>query len=133
MLNRALEGVARSAGHDYLIVIISDFDGADQETTRMVTRISQHNDVLAVPVHDPSSTEIPDGARLVVGDGELQVEMDMGNASTRRRLADMVDQRIAAVMAWQNELGIPVLPISAGEDSLDQIRVMLGRAAQARR
>ena len=120
-------------GHDYLVVIISDFDGADEETTRMVTRIAQHNDVLAAPVHDPSSTEIPSGARLVVGDGELQVEMDMGKASTRRRLLDMVDRRIASVMAWQDELGIPVLPVSAGEDSLDQIRVMLGRAAQVRR
>jgi uncharacterized protein (DUF58 family) len=133
MLNRALEGVARAVKHDYLVAIISDFDGADEETTRMVTRLAQHNDVLAVPVHDPSSTEIPSGARLVVGDGELQVELELGKASTRRRLADMADKRLASVMAWQDDLGIPVMPVSAGEDSLDQLRTLLGRAAEMRR
>jgi len=133
MLNRALEGVARAVKHDYLVAIISDFDGADEETTRMVTRLAQHNDVLAVPVHDPSSTEIPSGARLVVGDGELQVELELGKASTRRRLTDMADKRLASVMAWQDDLGIPVMPVSAGEDSLDQLRTLLGRAAEMRR
>jgi uncharacterized protein (DUF58 family) len=133
MLNRALEGVARTVNHDHLVVIISDFDGADEETTRMVTRLAQHNDVLAVPVHDPSSTEIPSGARLVVGDGELQVEMDVGKASTRRRLLELADRRLASVMAWQDDLGVPVLPVSTGEDSLDQVRKLLGRAAQTGR
>ena len=133
MLNRALEGVARIAKHDYVVAIISDFDGADEETTRIVTQLAQHNDVLAVPVHDPSSTEIPSGARLVVGDGELQVELDVGKASTRRRLQEMADQRLASVMAWQDDLGVAVLPVSAGEDSLDQMRTLLGRATQARR
>ncbi|UCF69658.1 MAG: DUF58 domain-containing protein [Acidobacteriota bacterium] len=130
MLNRALEGVARVVNHDYLVAIISDFDGADEETTRVVTRLAQHNDVIALPVHDPSSTEIPSGARLVVSDGELQVELDVGKASTRRRLAEMADERLASVMAWQDELGVPVMPISAGEDSLDQVRKLLGQAAR---
>jgi len=133
MLNRALQGVARAVKHDYLVAIISDFDGADEETTRMVTQLAQHNDVLAIPVHDPSSTEIPSGARLVVGDGELQVELELGKASTRRRLAEMADRRLASVMAWQDNLGIPVMPVSAGEDSLDQLRTLLGRAAEMRR
>jgi uncharacterized protein (DUF58 family) len=133
MLNRALDGVARVVNHDHMVAIISDFDGADEETTRMVTQLAQHNDVLAVPVHDPSSTEIPSGARLVVGDGELQVELDVGKGSTRRRLAEMADRRLASVMAWQDDLGVPVMPVSAGEDTLDQVRLLLGRATQARR
>jgi hypothetical protein len=69
----------------------------------------------------------------VVSDGELQFELDVGKASTRRRVAEMADRRLSSVMAWQDELGIPVMPISAGEDSLDQVRTLLGRAAEARR
>ena len=133
MLNRALEGVARVVKHDYLVAVISDFDGADDETTRMVTGLARHNDVLAIPVFDPSSTALPDGGRLVVSDSELQFELDVGKAATRRRLAEMADRRLSSVMAWQDELGIPVMPISAGEDSLDQVRTLLGRAAQTRR
>jgi len=133
MLNRAVEGVARVVKHDALVVIISDFDGADEETTRLVTGLAQHNDVLAIPVYAPSSTELPAGGRLVVSDGELQVELDIGKASTRKRLAEMADRRLSSVMAWQDDLGVPVMPISAGEDSLDQVRTLLGQAAQRQR
>ena len=34
MLNRVLESAAQLAGHDYLVVVISDFDGADDDTQR---------------------------------------------------------------------------------------------------
>ena len=133
MLNEVLAGVVRSVSHDYLIAIISDFDGADEETTRIVTELSQHNDVIAVSVYDPTSTELPERGRLVVGDGELQVELDIAKASTRRRMLEFADQRLKSVMAWQNDLGVPVLPISTGEDTMEQTRRLLGRAAGRRR
>ena len=133
MLNRVLEGVARTAGHDYLVAIVSDFDGADDETTRLVTRIAQHNDVLAVPIYDPTSTELPDRGTMMVSDGELQIELDIGKVSTRKRLIEMADRRLAAVMAWQDELAVPVLPISTASDSLDQVQELIGRARQSRR
>ena len=126
MLNRVLEGVSSTVTHDYLVVLISDFDGADQETTRIVARLARHNDVLAVPVYDPSRTELPAQGRLVVSDGELHVELDVGKASTRRRLMDMADARLASIMAWQSELAVPVLPLSTGEDVLEQARQLLG-------
>ncbi len=132
MLNEVLAGVVRSVSHDYLIAIISDFDGADEETTRFVTELSQHNDVIAVSIYDPTSTELPERGRLVVGDGELQVELDIAKASTRRRMLEFADQRLKSVMAWQNNLGVPVLPISTGEDTMEQARRLLGRAASRR-
>jgi len=131
MLNQVIEGVSRTVTHDYLVVIVSDFDGADAETTRMVSRLAQHNDVLAVPVYDPARTQLPDRGRLVVSDGELHVELDVGKASTRRRLMEMADERLASVMAWQRDLGVPVLPLSTGEDVLEQARRLLGHAPRA--
>jgi uncharacterized protein (DUF58 family) len=128
MLNRVLEDVSRVAGHDYLVVIISDFDGAEAETTRIVTKLAQHNDVLAIPVYDPTSTELPESGRITVTDGELQIELDMEDSSTRKRLIEMADQRLSSVMAWQSELAVPVMPISTGRDSLDQVQELIGRA-----
>ncbi len=97
-----------------------------------MTRLAQHNDILAVPVYDPSAMELPAGGRIVVGDGELQIELDTGKAATRRRVIEIASRRLASVMAWQDDLGIPVLPVSAGEDALDQVRILLGRAVQTR-
>src|SRR5262245_37519956 len=46
MLNRALEKAQGLVGHDYLVVVASDFDGADDETRRRVIELSAHNDVV---------------------------------------------------------------------------------------
>ena len=129
MLNHVLRGVARYVSHDYLIVIVSDFDGADDETTRLVTRMAQHNDVIAMPVYDPSSQKLPATGRMVVSDGELQIEIDLGKKSSRRRLLDFAEGRLASVMAWQRKIGVPVMPMSTAEDVMDQARRLLGRAA----
>ena len=53
LFNLALERAARVATHDWLVTIISDSFGADARTVELVTRITAHNDVLVVFVHDP--------------------------------------------------------------------------------
>jgi len=129
MLNQVLRAATRIVKHDFLVAIISDFDGADDETTGLVSRMARHNDVLAIPVFDPASQELPADGRLVVSDGELQVEMDLGKGATRERLQEQVRGRMAGVLAWQQDIGVPVLPISTAEDELEQVRRLLGRTA----
>jgi uncharacterized protein (DUF58 family) len=126
-LNEVLARAARLATHDHLVVILSDFDGADGETRRLVSRMVQHNDVVAGLVLDPLARELPvDQGRLVVGDGELQVELDLGQGRVRRQLLDAGESRLAPILAWQRELGVPVLPLSTAEDSAAQVRRLLG-------
>ncbi len=132
MLNEVLDVVAGKAKHDYLVTIISDFDGCDDTTTGIVTRISRHNDVLAVPVTDPTSTELPATSRVVASDGDLQVELDLKSKSVRESLAKFADARLASVMAWQTDLGIPVLPLTTAEEPLSQIQRLLGRGRPRR-
>jgi uncharacterized protein (DUF58 family) len=125
-LNRVLETVVRTAKHDTLVAIVSDFDGVDARTTELVSRLARHNDVLAVPVYDPMSTREPARRRLVVSDVELQVEIRGERADVRRRFSEFADARIAEVLAWQRKLGVPVLPISTDRDVLEQLRELLG-------
>lgn len=132
VLNDVLEGVARLAKHDYLIVVVSDFDGADARTSRLFTRMSQHNDIVAVPVFDPSSQDLPASGRLVVGDGELQIELDLGKTSSRRRLLEYARGRLEGVLRWREQIGVPVLPLSTADPVVDQIRRLLGQAAASR-
>ncbi len=132
MLNEVLEQAARVAKHDYLVAIISDFDGADETTRRLVMRMAQQNDVLCALVHDPSATELPDAARLVASDGELQVELELDEARTRERLTKHGIERLENVIRWQREFGVPVLPIHTAEDPVRQIQRLLGAAAASR-
>ncbi|KPK14139.1 MAG: hypothetical protein AMJ67_16680 [Betaproteobacteria bacterium SG8_41] len=133
MLNRVLETVNQRTGHDHLITIISDFDGVDEESDRLLTRLARHNDVLAVPIYDPSAETGLPGGRLVVSGGELQMEIDTARGSVEQRMRDVVDKRVSRVMSWQDKLGVPVLPLSTERDPLDQVREMLGALPGMRR
>jgi len=133
MLNDVLDRAARIAKHDYVVAVVSDFDGVDDDTRRLVLRLSQHNDVLLALVHDPSATKLPEAARLVVSDGELQVELDLSEGKTRKHLAEYAKKRLQRVIAWQREMGVPVLPIHTAEDPARQIQRLLGMAIGTRR
>jgi uncharacterized protein (DUF58 family) len=133
MLNRALDGVARIAKHDYLITIISDFDGMDEETTRLMTLMSQHNDMIVVPVFDPLSRRFPERGRLVVSDGELQLELDTEKGWVQQRITDVGDRRMKSIMKWWEELAVPVAPLTTDRDPIDQIQELLGSASRAGR
>jgi len=133
MLNEALQRASRLVSHDHVVAVISDFDGVDDETERLLTLLARHNDVIAIPIYDPAQTFVPEGGRLVVGDGELQVELDLGRETTRKGLLELGGRRLARVSRWQAERGVAVLPLSTGEDPAIQMRRLLGGLARPRR
>ncbi|MDM0111079.1 DUF58 domain-containing protein [Variovorax sp. J22R133] len=133
-LNKALLHAARVAHHDHLVVVISDFDGHDAMTRDLLTRIAARNDLLAVIVHDPFMSELPPSGDLVVSDGELQVELGFGHDAVRRGITGFVDARSRELFDWRHLIGVPVLPLSAGEETAPQLRRLLGQdTAQSRR
>ena len=132
MLDLVLEQAARIAKHDNLVTVVSDFDGVDEATRRLVLRLSEHNDVLLALVHDPSATELPEMSRLVVSDGELQLELDLGESKVRKRVEQYGVERLERVIAWQREMGVPVLPINTAEDPIRQVARLLGATSALR-
>src|SRR5262245_54113217 len=133
MLNEALEQARRIVDHDHVVVVASDFDGADGDTKRLVTELAQHNDLIALLVLDPSSRDMPDGGRLVVSGGELQVQVDASRAGERQALLAFASERIRPILAWTRELGVPVLPLSTADDATAQVSRALGAAARPRK
>lgn len=133
MLNDILRRISHIAQHDFTILLISDFDGADSTTEKFLLDISQHNDVIASFVYDPLATKLPSAGELVVSNGELQVELQFGREHIRKSLLDASDKRIRNILAWQKKLDIPVLPINTAEDTAMQVRHLLGQAAAAAR
>ena len=136
MLNTALEHATRRALHDAAVIVISDFDGADDATRKMIGAMTRHNNVVALLVHDPLQSDLPASASMTVTDGELQIELEVGRASVRKSIEQAMQERLKGVFAWTRELGVPVLPLSAAEDTAPQLRHLLGgdiRAPRAKR
>lgn len=129
-LTQVLRATARIAPRNHLIFVVSDFDGIDGDTARAVSGLARRNDVILIAVTDPLAQEVPGGLRLVVSDGTLQAEVESDDAATRARLQDFARGRLAEVLDWQRRFGVPVLPLSAGQETLPQLRRLMGLAAR---
>src|SRR5215467_14310334 len=126
MLNEALKQAQRRALHDAAVILITDFDGADEATRSMVGAMTRHNNVVALLVHDPLQSDLPASASMTVTDGELQIQLEVGRDSVRKSLSQVTRDRLKSVFAWTDELGVPVLPLSAAEETAAQLRRLLG-------
>ena len=131
MLNRALEKALQLVSHDGLIVMISDFFGVDEQTERLTARMAEHNDVLALLVHDPIRLQ-PAGTRVTVSDGSLQMEIDFADKHVREKLAENYREEQEHITRFLNRLAAPLLMVSNKGDVVDQVRRLLGVPGRAR-
>jgi uncharacterized protein (DUF58 family) len=127
LLNEAMRRAALVAKHDCLVCLVSDGTGADAETARLATQLTQHNDMIDVFVHDPLEIELPDIGRTVVAEGDRQIEADLSAAGLRRRYAEGFAGRVERTGAFSLTRTIPVLPIRTDRDVAEQYRELIGR------
>ncbi len=132
-LNDVLTSAARLATHDHLVLIISDFDGIDEQTERHLTGIAAHNDLILVLVNDPSARVLSRQAKTILGDGRQQAEVDFSREEVVRAVTELSAGRLDRILDWQTRINLSVLPVSAGEETLDQLRKLMGAAAPRRR
>ena len=130
MLNKALETAQRMVSHDTLIVMISDFDGVDEQTERLTAKLAQHNDVLALLVHDSIRLQ-PAAISLNVTDGSRQMELDLADKRVREKLAQDYGDEQAHITHFLSKLAAPLFMISNQGDVVNQIRRLLGVPARA--
>ena len=132
-LDAVLKSVARIAYHDHLVIVFSDFDGIDEQTHRQLSAIATHNDVLLMLVFDPLAERIEANQRTIVGDGQMQAEIDLSATHIRDAVSEMTRRRLGQIYDWQKEINLSVLPLSAGEETLPQIRRLMGQLSPRRK
>ena len=125
MLNEALRKAVRLAPHDVLVVIISDFFGVDAQTERLAASLAAHNDVLGLLVHDPLRLN-PHGHSISVSDGNLKMQMDLGNKKVRKKLAEDYRLEQERITHFLKKLSAPLLLVSNEGDVVKQVRRLLG-------
>lgn len=126
MLNRVMQRVERLAKHDFMICLISDFEGADEATRGSVTRMAAHNDVIAIFIHDPLETRLPNLGKIIVTQGGLQLEVDTADSRLRKRFSDQFESRLQTARDLMLRRGIPVLPIHTAGPIREQLAAVLG-------
>jgi uncharacterized protein (DUF58 family) len=125
MLNVALERAVRIAKHDCLVTIIAGGGGANDKTVRLSTQLAAHNDVLVAVVYDPMEEALPSAGRIVVADGEPQLEVDSDDGSLRTQFTERFRTRLDWMRHITRQRQTPLLPISTERDVATQLRDLL--------
>ena len=125
-LAQAMQLLERSIGHDYLVILISDFYGWDDTTLKTIRRISQHNDIICTMVFDPLERDISGASNLVVSDGQYQLEIDPAHQGLGEKFEASSKSSIAHVQDELKRHNIPMLPVDTASPAADQLREKLG-------
>lgn len=132
-LNEALEQVARLVTHDHLVVLITDLSGADETTRRLATRLRRRNDVIILWVSDPLESSLPDVGEAILGNGDLQVQVDTGKAGVRERFAQDVKERGERAASLALRYDVPLIHLSTDQEIVTELRRQLERYRSKRR
>lgn len=123
-LNKSLEQANNIVTHDYLIIVISDFQNANTATLKNLIRLKKNNDVIVAHVSDPGeSTLIQD--RVTMTDGQYQTRL--GRSKKLRNKFKEEKKSIFEVMkADFKKYGIPIIPFDTMSEPTKQLRTLLG-------
>jgi uncharacterized protein (DUF58 family) len=132
-LNEALKQVSMLARHDCLVCLVTDGEGLNSESRKHITRLSEHNDVLAALIYDPLEKDMPAAGRLRFSDGEGQLEADTSNRKLRTGFQNEFEQRLQLMQSASRRLAIPVLPLKTTSPVSEQMREAFGHHQGSKR
>ena len=125
-LAQALQLLESSIGHDYLVVLISDFYGWDAQALKIIRSISQHNDIICSLIFDPLERDISRANNLVVSDGRYQLQIDPHEQGLGEKFEASFESSMAHVQGELKRHRIPVVPVDTSTPVSDQLREKLG-------
>jgi uncharacterized protein (DUF58 family) len=117
-----LEGGLRAFRRRSLVFVVSDFISAPG-WERPLGMLSQRHEVLAIRLHDPRETELPDVGPLILEDAETgeQLYIDTHDGGFRRRFAGNAQRRVRELEAAFGRAGVEVMPLSTEGDLVREL------------
>jgi len=117
-----------------MVVVVSDFMSRPG-WERPLSLLARRHEVLAIRVHDPRESSLPDVGPLVMQDAETgeQVWVDTRDRRFRARFEAAAREREAGLAAMFRRAGIEAYPLSTDDDLVAAIVRIAHRRAKRRR
>lgn len=97
--------------HDFLIVIISDFQRYDEKVIKNISYMAQHNDVVLAKIYDPLEQNIPE-SEIIATDGEMQLLVEGQNSNIRKKAKELFDKDFTDFEDTMKKYRIPVFKLN---------------------
>ena len=125
-LPEALQTLSRHLTHDSLVIIISDFEGWDEQCLSTIKAIRQSNDVIAALITDPLERSLANADQLVVSDGAFQLQVESEKKEADARFSATFDAHIDRLGETLKRHAIPLIPLTTESDIAGQLLRQLG-------
>lgn len=129
-LSVALERVRHAVRPGSLVIVLSDFFSLDESCNRHLSRLRQHNDVIACQVLDAAEHLLPPG-RYPISDGEGAAILDMAQPVARRRYRAMSGEHLDLPRRLFQKHQCGWLTLHTDDDPVDvlgrELRMLVGR------
>jgi uncharacterized protein (DUF58 family) len=122
----ALKKLSRYLTHDSLVIIISDFDGWDDQSLAAIKAIRQSNDVIAALITDPLERSLATADQLVVSDGAFQIQVESGKKEADIRFKAKFDAHVDSLGESLKRHKIPLISLTTESDIANQLLRQLG-------
>ncbi|QDF98284.1 DUF58 domain-containing protein [Azoarcus sp. DD4] len=118
LLRAARQAVPRRS----LVFVVSDFISTPGWGPALA-QLAQRHELVAVRLHDPLETDLPDLGMLVFEDAETgeQLLVDTHDRVFRERFTAQAEQREAGLRAAFADAGVDALELSTGDDLIDAL------------
>lgn len=125
-LSEALKKLSRYLTHDSLVIVISDFDGWDDQSLAAIKTIRQSNDVIAALITDPLERSLANADQLVVSDGAFQIQVESGKKEADARFTEKFDAHVGSLGESLKRHQIPLISLTTESDIANQLLRQLG-------
>ena len=123
-LHEALKQVQQLVSHDFLVVLISDFQEFNDEIMKTMIQLSRHNDLIAAQVMDPLEENLPE-ENLVLSDGILQSALEH-QKRIRSRLKKKQMEIQHYFTSQLQRYGVPLIMFDTIDPASTQLRKKVG-------
>ena len=105
-----------------LVFLVSDYISAPG-WEKPLTQLAQRHEIIAVRLHDPLETELPDLGLLVFEDAETgeQLFVDTHDGRFRQRFMDVAQRREAALRTALRDCGVDALELATDAELVDTV------------
>jgi len=110
--------------HDFLIIIVSDFQRYSPEVVKNIIQLAQHNDVILSKVYDPMEREIP-ATTLIAGDGDKQLVIDGTNKQIKQNFESGFDADFSKFSSKMKKHRIPIIMVDTVTNVDEQLKETL--------
>ena len=119
-----------------LVFMFSDFYHMDQTSEKLITKIRQHNDIVACQLVDPIEQTPPVAGRYAITDnvsGKNSAVLNTAEKRTRKRYLSIYDERKKHLDHMMSSMRIPVIELVNGQSVTKVMQSVFGKSVSTKR